>query len=104
MCDPSIKMPYCGRGNCMPPAQGEAPNPPGYIKPEGNATTFDPPEKVRTYYFAKEGQVYPVTFKGVTKLTVRSSGTHRIETADGKFYIVPAGWLYIELDIEGWTK
>lgn len=30
----------------------------------------------------------------------RDSGTHRIKTQDGRFHIVPSGWLHIEIDSE----
>lgn len=60
---------------------------------------IDPPEKSRTYRFSGGS----VTFTNVTHVCVRPSGTHRLQTADGKKHIVSIGWLSIELDIENWT-
>ena len=66
----------------------------------GEPTIFNPPEKVRTYYFPNNETV---VLKDVTELVVRSSGTHRLKTSDGKSHIIPTGWIHIELDISGWT-
>lgn len=63
-------------------------------------TKLDPPERSRTYHFPGREQV---TLTDVVALCVRPSGTHRLETADGRKWIVPSGWLAIELDMEGWT-
>ena len=46
---------------------------------------------------------HTITLKNVTGLCVRPSGTHRLETADGRKWIVPPGWLAIELDMDAWT-
>jgi hypothetical protein len=62
-------------------------------------TTLDPPEKKRTYHFAQRSFV----LENVVALCVRPSGTHRLETADGRKWIVPTGWLVIELEVEAWT-
>lgn len=62
-------------------------------------TKLDPPERRRVYHFPGG----KVEIENVAAVCVRSSGTHRIETADGKKYIVNPGWLAIELDMDGWT-
>jgi hypothetical protein len=63
-------------------------------------TKISPPEKRRVYHFANGEKVELMNVVGVC---VRPSGTHRLETADGRKWIVPAGWLAIELDMEAWT-
>jgi len=65
----------------------------------GNPVKLNPPNRSRTYYFANGGYV---TLKDVTELIVQDSGTHRLKTGDGKFHIIPSGWIHIELDIDGW--
>lgn len=60
---------------------------------------LNPPEKKRTYHFAGRS----LELLNVTAVCVRPSGNHRVETADGKKYIVSAGWLAIELEVEKWT-
>jgi hypothetical protein len=67
--------------------------------PEINWTILDPPERKRTYIFAGETLV----FKNVTKIEVRDSGKHRIETADGIKAFVAPGWLCLEVDADQWT-
>jgi len=45
-----------------------------------------------------------VEIKDIMSINVSKSGTHRLNTVDGKKHIVPYGWLHIELDIDGdWT-
>lgn len=56
-------------------------------------------EKSRTYRFA-DGSV---TVANVTRVCVRPSGSHRLETADGKKFIVAAGWLAIEVVADDWS-
>lgn len=60
---------------------------------------LDPPEKKRTYHFPGRS----ITLKNVVALCVRPSGSHRLETADGRKWIVPPSWLAIELEVEAWT-
>lgn len=60
---------------------------------------INPPERSRAYTFSGG----TVTLTGVKAVGVRSSGTHRLETADGKLHIVPTGWLHIEIDADAWT-
>lgn len=60
---------------------------------------LNPSEKKRTYTFPSG----KVEIENVSAICVRASGTHRLETADGKKIIIPAGWLMIELDVESWT-
>lgn len=66
----------------------------------GDHTTFNPPEKFRTYRFPNDEYV---RLENVTELIVRPSGTHRLKTADGKFHIISTGWIHIALDIKDWT-
>lgn len=67
-------------------------------KPE--FTSIDPPEKMRVYIFAGGEKV---SFENVTGLAVSKSGTHRLETVDGRKHIVPVGWLSITLEMDDWT-
>ena len=64
-----------------------------------NLVKLEPAEKSRTYYFKD----HFVRLNNVTAVAVSDSGTHRIETADGKKHIVPSGWYHIALDVESWT-
>ncbi len=57
-------------------------------------------ERSRTYHFP-DGKT--LTLKDVTHLLVRPSGTHRLMTKDGRKWIVPPGWLAVELDVDDWT-
>lgn len=61
--------------------------------------TIDAPERARTYIFPT-GEL---RIENVSRLCVRSSGTHRIETTNGNKYIVPTGWLGIKLEMEAWS-
>ncbi len=63
-------------------------------------TPLDPVEKCRTYHFpdGKKLVVGPVV-----AICIRLSGTHRLKGADGKLWIVPAGWLGVEIEADGWT-
>lgn len=63
-------------------------------------TAINPPEKRRVYHFAGGEKI---ELENVTGVCVRFSGTHRLETADGRKWIVRTGWLAIELDMEAWT-
>jgi hypothetical protein len=62
-------------------------------------TELNPPERSRTYVFPTG----TVTYHNVTKVCVRPSGTHRLETADGQKHIVNPGWLSMDLDMDAWT-
>lgn len=44
-----------------------------------------------------------VLISGIDSINVSKSGTHRINTKDGKKHIVPAGWVHIEFDANEWT-
>ncbi len=62
-----------------------------------------PPERSRTYYHANflGGKL---TIHFVTHFLSRPSGTHRLQTNDGKKWIVdPAKGFAIELDVDAWT-
>lgn len=63
-------------------------------------TELNPPEKLRVYHFPNGEKL---ELANVTKLEVRTSGKHRIETADGRKLFVSPGWLWIEIDTEKWT-
>jgi hypothetical protein len=63
-------------------------------------TPINPPERSRTYHYA-DGRT--LAMKDVRALCVRPSGTHRLETADGRKWIVAPGWVAIELDVDDWT-
>jgi len=56
-------------------------------------------EQNRTYTFPSG----TVKLEGVTGINVSKSGTHRINTKDGKKHIVPSGWIHIEFDAPEWT-
>lgn len=59
-------------------------------------------ENERIYNFPNNEKV---VLKNVRKLIVRDSGTHRLETADGKKHIIAKGWLSIEIDSDNdWVK
>lgn len=62
-------------------------------------TELHPPERKRTYHFP----TCSVTFEKVTRVEVRDSGKHRVETADGRKAFVNTGWLWMELDMDEWT-
>lgn len=64
-----------------------------------NFTKLTPPEKKRIYHFPGRS----LAIENVVAVCVRPSGSHRLETADGKKWIVNPGWLAIELDMEAWT-
>ncbi len=61
---------------------------------------LDPPEKRRVYHFPGGDTL---ALENVVALCVRPSGNHRLETADGRRWIVAAGWLAVELEVEGWS-
>lgn len=56
-------------------------------------------EQNRTYHFPNGS----ITLKGVDSINVSKSGTHRINTTDGRKHIIPTGWLHIEFDASKWT-
>lgn len=58
------------------------------------------PERKRTYFFPGGEQVVLLE---VTHFLARPSGTHRLKTADGRFHIIPSGWLHIELDMDAFS-
>jgi len=58
-----------------------------------------PAEKSRTYHFQRG----TVVLQNVTHFLARPSGTHRLQTKDGKLHIVPKGWLHIEIDADSFT-
>ena len=58
-------------------------------------------EEYREYTFPN-GQ--KLLFTNVTAICVRPSGSHRLQTLDGKKFIVQPGWLCIEVKAENWSK
>jgi hypothetical protein len=65
-----------------------------------NWTELAPPERKRTYHFPGGDTV---SFENVTRIEVRDSGKHRVETADGRKAFVCPGWLWLEIDVDQWT-
>lgn len=65
--------------------------------PEFNTLKF--PERVRRYHFVG----YTVVLYDVRRIAVSKSGTHRLETGDGKKHIIPTGWFHIEFEAADWT-
>lgn len=61
---------------------------------------LNPAERTRTYTFPGGEQVALIE---VTHFLARESGSHRLQTADGKLHIVPAGWIHIEIDADAFT-
>ena len=61
--------------------------------------TFIKGERSRTYTFG-DGTI---TVEKVTAICVRPSGTHRLQTEDGKKIIVAANWLSILVDADEWS-
>jgi hypothetical protein len=57
-------------------------------------------ETRRVYTFAN-GQ--KVTIEDVIAVCVRPSGNHRLITRGGLKYIIPAGWLALELHASEWS-
>ena len=63
-------------------------------------TKLDAPEKRRLYTFPN-GET--IALENVTHFLARESGTHRLQTADGKLHIVPTGWLHVEIEASAFT-
>lgn len=56
-------------------------------------------EKSRTYHFA-DGSKF--TVENATHLAVRPTN-HRLQTADGKKFVIPGKFIAIEIDAQDWT-
>ena len=56
-------------------------------------------EQNRTYTFPNG----TVEIENIISINVSKSGTHRLNSKDGKKYIVPSGWICIEFNAEDWT-
>lgn len=67
-------------------------------KPEFNE--LQPPESSRTYVFPGGDTI---ELKEVKRIAVSASGTHRLETEDGKKHIIPPTWLHIKFEATDWT-
>lgn len=63
-------------------------------------TKLNPAEKTRTYTFPGGEKI---TLADVTHFLARDSGTHRLQTADGKLHIVPVGWIHIAIEADKFT-
>jgi hypothetical protein len=63
-------------------------------------TALDPKELSRTYHWA-DG--FTLTLNDVTHFNARNSGTHRLQTLDGKLHIVNTGWRHIVIDAKSFT-
>lgn len=78
---------------------------------KGEWHDINPPERSRTYVWLRHGvgghfgayAEMTRTFVNVTRVKVSESGTHYVETQDGKKAIVAPGWAYIDLDVDEWT-
>jgi len=57
-------------------------------------------EQNRTYVFPGNEIVM---IADVVSINVSKSGTHRINTKDGRKHIIPTGWVHIVFDAENWT-
>lgn len=57
-------------------------------------------EQDRKYVFPNKEEV---TLYDVVSINVSKTGTHRLNTKDGKKHIIPSGWLHIEFNAENWT-
>ena len=56
-------------------------------------------EQNRIYYFPTG----KVELNNIDSINVSKSGTHRINTIDGKKHIIPTGWIHIEFDAVEWA-
>lgn len=56
-------------------------------------------EVFREYVFANG----KVRIENVTELCIRPSGNHRLNTADGRKFVIPVGWLAIEVGAAEWS-
>lgn len=87
---------YCNdlrRYDLLPPAPAPQPSTPAL------QWTVIVGEKSRTYIYA-DGSKF--TVENVTRVAVRPTN-HRLETADGKKFIVRGGYVAIELDTQVWS-
>lgn len=57
-------------------------------------------EQNRTYTFPGNTKVQ---IDNIKSINVSKSGTHRINTKDGKKHIIPSGWVHIEFNAKDWT-
>lgn len=57
-------------------------------------------EQTRTYNFSDGASV---TIEGIVSINVSKSGTHRINTKDGKKHIIPPKWIHIEFNADKWS-
>jgi hypothetical protein len=65
-----------------------------------NFTSLNPVESKRTYYYP---DATSVSFDNVAKIAVSDSSHHRLESSDGRKFIVAPGWRYIEVEADDWT-
>ena len=60
-------------------------------------------EAARIYVFRVGKDTAEFRVEGVTRICVRPSGTHRLETASGRKFIIPAGWIALEIVAAEWS-
>lgn len=65
-----------------------------------NWKEINPIERTRIYHFGN-GEI--AKFENVARVEIRASGTHRIETAEGRKAFVRPGWQWLEIDTDAWT-
>jgi hypothetical protein len=66
---------------------------------ENDFVELKPPERSRTYIYVDRDLV----ITDVTRICIRPSGSHRLETVNGMKYIVAPGWIAIKIDVDSWT-
>lgn len=59
-------------------------------------------ERSRTYIYDRDGREVRCKVEGVTAVAVSASGTHRLETTEGK-RIMPKDWVSILVDCDEWS-
>lgn len=57
-------------------------------------------ERRRIYTYAN-GSTF--TVENVSDVAISKSGNHRLNTKDGRKFIVMAGWIAIEVDADFWS-
>lgn len=63
---------------------------------------YEVKETSRTYYFPSEDGARAFTIHDVRRIATRPTN-HRLETLDGKKYIIPATYIAIEIEADVWT-
>lgn len=63
-------------------------------------TELNPPERKRTYVYRDGSEL---TIENITRICIRPSGSNRLETADGKKWVILAGFVAVRLEVDSWT-